>query len=125
MGKDAYFILTLPAMYAVGYLFGRMGLPKMLRFPFPAHMIGRSIFLSITIFLALRSSYLAVFLPNNFSWWNVVSSYVDIGMFAIGITFGYSSHTLRTPNVFERFMMTSRDGIVFEDIFAKEKERNP
>jgi len=106
----------------MGYLYGRFALPRMLKFPFRAQMVGRSFFLAITLFLILRGFWTYFFAHHFFDSWLTLSAYVDVAIISLGITYGYNSFTLGSPDSLKSAIAAMKaDGILLANPFEDSK----
>lgn len=123
MNRDEWFFLSLPIVYGIGYLYGRFALPKMLHFPFPARMVGRSAFLILTLFFCLRTAWTYFFAHNHFDSWLTITAYVDIAILSLGTTNGYAGYTLSSPQSLKSAIKAAReDGIILANPFEVVKK---
>lgn len=124
MNKDIWFLLSLPILYGIGYLYGKYALPKMLRHPFQAMMVGRSFFFLFTIFLIVRGLWTFFFSHHSFDMYLTVCSYVSMVILSLGVTLGYNSFTLQYPSSLATAIKTlNEQGVVLANPFSNEKKK--
>jgi len=122
MSRELIFLASTPILFAAGFACGRLMLPRMLRFPFRAEMVGRSVFVVLALATALRTAFVYLFAREHFDSWLTMASVAEIVLLSLGISAGYNSYTLSSPSSLKSAIKALReDGIVLANPFEAKK----